>query len=64
MSNNVFSRHGRFGQYMSAREREKLIRDYIRARDGYRKAVTESRQPCEELVRWGLMPDDSQRSEQ
>ena len=64
MSNNVFSRHGRFGQYMSARDRENLIRDYIRARDGYRKAVIESRRAYEELVRRGLMPDDSQKSEQ
>jgi hypothetical protein len=43
---------------MSARDREKLIRDYIRARDGYRKAVTESRRAYDELVRRGLMPDD------
>ena len=60
---NVFSRHDRFGQYMSARDREKLIRDYIRARDGYRKAVIESRRAYEELVRRGLMPDDTQKSE-
>ena len=64
MSNNVFSRPGRFGQYMSARDRVKLIRDYIRARDSYRKAVIESRRSYEELVRRGLMPDDSQKSEQ
>jgi hypothetical protein len=55
---DVFSLPGRFGQYMSARDREKLIRDYIRARDGYRKAVTESRRAYDELVRRGLMPDD------
>ena len=61
---DVFSHHGRFGQYMSARDREKLKRDYIRARDGYRKAVIESRRSYEELVRRGLMPDDSQKSEQ
>ena len=59
---NVFSHHGRFGQYMSARDREKLIRDYMRARDGYRKAVIESRRAYEELVRRGLMPDDDQKS--
>jgi hypothetical protein len=61
---NVFSRPGRFGQYMSARDREKLIRDYIRARDGYRKAVIESRRAYEELVRRGLIPDDDKKSEQ
>ena len=60
---NVFSRPGGFGQYMSARDREKLIRDYIRARDGYRKAVIESRRDYEELVRRGLIPDDNENSE-
>ena len=64
MSNNVFSRPGRFGQYMSARDREKLIRDYSRARDGYRKAVIESRRAYEELVRRGLIPDDNLKTEQ
>jgi len=61
---NVFSRPGRFGQYMSTRDREKLIRDYIRARDGYRKAVVDARREYEELVRRGLMPDDDKKSEQ
>ena len=60
---NAFSRAGRFGQYMSARDREKLIRDYIRARDGYRKAVIESRRAYEELARRGLIPDESKNSE-
>ena len=59
---NVFSLPGRVGQYLSARDREKLIRDYMRARDGYRKAVIESRRAYEELVRRGLMPDDDQKS--
>jgi hypothetical protein len=60
---NVFSHSGRFGQYMSARDREKLIRDYIRAREGYRKAVIESRRAYEELVRRGLIPDHNESSE-
>ena len=60
---NVFSRPGRFGQYMSARDREKLIRDYIRAREGYRQAVIESRRAYEELIRRGLIPDDNENSE-
>jgi hypothetical protein len=64
LSNNVFSRPGRFGQYMSARDREKLIRDYIRARDSYRKAVIESRRAYEELVSRGLIADDNESSEQ
>ena len=49
---------------MSARDREKLIRDYIRARDGYRKAVTESRQAYEELVKRGWISGDDEKSEQ
>jgi hypothetical protein len=61
---NVFSRPDRFCQCLSARDREKLIRDYIRARDGYRKAVIESRRAYEELVRRGWMPDDNEKSEQ
>jgi hypothetical protein len=61
---NIFSRHGRFGQYMSERERKKLIRDYVWARDGYRKAVYESRRAYEELVRRGLIPDDNRKTEQ
>jgi hypothetical protein len=49
---------------MSAREREKLVRDYIWARDSYRKAVVEAQRAYEELVRRGLIPDDDQKSEQ
>ena len=60
---SVFSRHGRFGQYMSGRDREKLIRDYIRARDEYRNAVVDARREYEELVRRGLIPDDNESSE-
>jgi hypothetical protein len=60
---NIFSRPGRFGQYLSARDREKLIRDYIRARDGYRKAVTESRRAYEELVKRGWISGDDEKSE-
>ena len=60
---NIFSRTSRVGQYMSARDREKLIRDYIRARDDYRQAVIESRRAYEELVRRGSIPDDIENSE-
>jgi hypothetical protein len=49
---------------MSAREREKLIRDLISARDSYRKAVVEARRAYEELVRRGLIPADDEKSEQ
>ena len=49
---------------MSQREREKLIRDYIRAGDDYRRAVAEAQRDYEELVRRGLMPGDDGKSEQ
>jgi hypothetical protein len=49
---------------MSQRERQKLIRDYIRARDDYRKAVAEARRDYDELVRRGLLPSDDGKSEQ
>jgi hypothetical protein len=49
---------------MGARERDRLIRDYIRARDDYRKAVADAKRDYEELVRRGLMPDDNRKSEQ
>ena len=48
---------------MSRREREKLIKDYIRARDNYRRAIAKERRAYEELVTRGLMPDD-EKSEQ
>ena len=52
------------GQYMSDRERKKLIRDYVWARDSYRQAVLEARRAYEELVRRGYMPDDNNDPEQ
>jgi hypothetical protein len=49
---------------MSAREREKLIRDYTWARDSYRKAVVEAQRAYDELVRRDLIPADDQKPEQ
>jgi hypothetical protein len=49
---------------MCARERGKLIKDYFRARDDYRKAVADARHEYEELVRRGLIPDDDEKSKQ
>jgi hypothetical protein len=49
---------------MSQREREKLITDYIRARDNYRQAVADARRAYDELVRQGLLPGDDGKSEQ
>jgi len=60
--NNVFRSHCSRGQYLSAREREKLIRDYLWARDSYRKAVADERRAYDELVKRGLIPDDDGKS--
>jgi hypothetical protein len=49
---------------MSLRQREKLISNYIRARDNYRRAVTEARKDYEELVERGLMRADDGKSKQ
>jgi hypothetical protein len=62
--NNVFRPIGSPRQYLSAGEREKLIHDYIRARDGYLKAVVESRLAYEELVKRGWISGDNEKSEQ
>jgi hypothetical protein len=62
--NNVFKSRTSRNQYLSVREREKLIRDYIWARDSYRKAVADERRAYDELVRRGLIPDDNKKSEQ
>jgi hypothetical protein len=62
LSNNIFRSSHPNRQYLSAREREKLIRDYLRARDDYRKAVADARRDYEELVRAGLMPGDGKNS--
>ena len=62
MYNNVFRSHCSRGQYLSAREREKLIRDYLWARDSYRKAVADERRAYDELVKRGLIPDDDGKS--
>jgi len=64
LSYSVFRSVRSYGQYMSDWERKKLIRDYIWARDSYRKAVAEARLAYEELVKRGYMPDDNQKSEQ
>jgi len=60
--NNVFRRRGRFYQHIGQRERERLLKDYIRARDNYWQAVAKARGDCEDLVRLGVSGDG--RSEQ
>jgi Spy/CpxP family protein refolding chaperone len=48
---------------MTPEERKKLIDDYIRARDAYRRAVEEGRRDYEELVKAGLIDADHGKSE-
>jgi hypothetical protein len=49
---------------MSSRDHDKLIRDYIRARDDYKHAIAKERRAYDELVRHGLLPGDDRKSEQ
>jgi hypothetical protein len=64
LSNNVFRLPCTPWQYINQRQREKLIRDYIQARDNYMRAVAEARRDYAELVRRGLLPSDDGKSEQ
>jgi hypothetical protein len=64
LSYNVFRSVYSSRQYMSDRERRKLIRDYVWARDSYRKAVADAQRDYDELVRRGYMPDDNNDPEQ
>ena len=63
MSSNVFSTRRRPRQYLTPAQRSKLIRDYIRARDSYRRALEEERRDREELIKLGLI-DADENSEQ
>jgi hypothetical protein len=58
MDTIVFRHYGRFSQYLDQRQRETLIKDYIRARDNYRKMVAEAPRDYEELVRLSLSSGD------
>ena len=55
---NVFSTRRRPRKYLTPEQRTKLIRDYVRARDAYRRALEEARQDREELIRLGLIDAD------
>jgi hypothetical protein len=50
LSTRVFRPRASQFQYLSTREREKLIRDYIWARDSYRKAVIDARRASDEVL--------------
>ena len=63
MSNDVFRSPRSSRQYMSDRERKNLIRDYIWARDSYRKAIADERRAYEALLRRGLIPDQDRKSD-
>jgi hypothetical protein len=63
MSNGVFSRPRRFGQYMTSRQKEKLHGDFIEARDAYHRAVAQVHRDRKEFIRRGLIPADSESSD-
>ena len=58
MSSNVFSTRWRQRQYLTPEQGSKLIRDYIRTRDAYRRTIEEERRDREELIRLGLIDAD------
>lgn len=62
MSNYLFSRRPRYGQYLTTLQRQKIIDDYIRARDAFRRAVEEVRHDRDKLVKAGLVVDDDEKS--
>jgi hypothetical protein len=64
LSNGVFRPPSWLRQYISPEQRRKLIKDYIRAGDAYRRASEEGRWEGEELIRLGLIPADPKKSEQ
>ena len=64
MSDNIFRSFRPDRQYMSRREREKLIRDYTWARDNYLRSVAKSREAYDELVKRGWMLARDEKSDQ
>ena len=64
MSDGVFRPLRRYRQNLPVEQRRKLIKDHIRARDAYRRAVEEGLRDHEELIRLGLIPADPNESEQ
>jgi len=64
LPNDVFSTRRRSRQCLTYEQRSKLIRDYVRARDAYRRALEEERRDREELIRLGLIDADDKNPEQ
>jgi hypothetical protein len=48
---------------MTEAKRRKLIADYIRARDDYRRSLGKMRKDREEFIRLGLIPADENDSD-
>jgi Spy/CpxP family protein refolding chaperone len=64
LSNGVFRPPPWLRRYIGPEQRRKLIKDYIRARDAYRRAIEEERRDYQELIRLGLICADPKKSEQ
>jgi hypothetical protein len=64
LSNNLFSRRRRYGQYLTMAQHQKIITDYIRARDAFHQAVEQVHRDRDTLVKAGLIADDDEIPDQ
>jgi hypothetical protein len=63
LNNNVFRSSDQRYQYLNTKQREKLLRDYQRALENYRQAVTRARARYAEMIRLGLVRAEEKNSE-
>jgi hypothetical protein len=59
----IFRSHPPRGQYMTTEQREKLHKDYIKARDAFHQAVEQVHRDRVRLVKAGLISADDEASE-
>jgi hypothetical protein len=64
LSNRIFSPSCGGGQWISRAKLEKIIDDYIRSRDEWRRAVQKMLRFREEFIRCGLISLDEKESGQ
>ena len=60
LSENVFRSFPGSWQFMTPRERKRLVDEYIRARDNYRRALEEGRRDRAALVEAGLLDEEDE----
>jgi hypothetical protein len=61
--NNVFRRRGRFYQHIGQRERERLLKDYIRARDNYWQAVAKHEEIAKTSSGWVFLATEDRNND-